>query len=339
MSPVSDLRAYFTRASTSAKTIDHPVTEEPAKSRFRLDNSCSDIFILPDGRQLGYAQYGSQTGPAVLYLHGIPGSRIEAAMFDELSIQLGIRIIAADRPGIGWSSPHPGRTLLDYPKDLEHLAKHLELDAYSVLGVSGGGPYALACAMSLPREKLKSVSIVCGLGPPDIGMKGAHLSNWFGFTLGYRYMPCVVKRYWKRQPEGRLKLTDEKRLKLLLQRVSGSEEKYYAKDLEVMKDEDLLRLFLRSAREGFAQGFEGLLQDGKLMSIDFGFRIEHIHPDLPVQLWYGMDDTFVPLNHGVQIAIRLDGRAHLRVEDETHSSLVVNWKEDILKSLIEAHKA
>jgi hypothetical protein len=107
------------------------------------------------------------------------------------------------------------------------------------------------------------------------------------------------------------------------------------KDLEVMKDEDILRLYLRSTRESFAQGFEATLVDGRVMCTDWGFRIEDIRPDLPVQLWYGKLDTFVPLNHGVQIAARLGGRAHLRVEDETHASISgQRMKQEILRDLV-----
>jgi len=133
------LRAYLLQVFASFTTANNPVspqavlTSEPPKSRFRLDNDSSDTLTLPDGRKLGYAQYGSLTGQPILYLHGLPGSHLEAAGYDELGLKLSARIIAADRPGIGWSSPHPGRILLDYPKDLEHLAKHLELDDYGVL--------------------------------------------------------------------------------------------------------------------------------------------------------------------------------------------------------------
>ena len=107
--------------------------EEPVKCRFRLDNDSSATLVLPDGRKLGYAQYGPLTGRAVFYHHGLPGSRIEAAVFDEMTIDPPARIIAVDRPGYGWSSPHPGRTLLDHAKDIEYLANYLELDDYGVL--------------------------------------------------------------------------------------------------------------------------------------------------------------------------------------------------------------
>jgi hypothetical protein len=136
---ISDLRDYLFRLYSSFVATKEPVSTpavplgEPPRCRFRLDNSTSDVLILPDGRKLGYAQYGSPTGRAILYQHGHPGSRIEGAAFDELGLKLGARIIATDRPGMGWSSPHPSATLLDHPKDLEYLANHLKLEEYSVL--------------------------------------------------------------------------------------------------------------------------------------------------------------------------------------------------------------
>lgn len=130
---------YCYRAFATLKTHDKraslpaPVYGNNSKCRYRLNNDTSATLALPDGRKLGYAQYGSPTGRAILYLHGLPGSRVEAVQFDELAVRLGGRIIAADRPGIGWSSPQPNRTVLDHAKDIEHLAQHLELDVYGVL--------------------------------------------------------------------------------------------------------------------------------------------------------------------------------------------------------------
>ena len=75
-------------------------------------------------------------------------------------------------------------------------------------------------------------------------------------------------------------------------------------------------------------------QDGRLISTDWGFRVEDIRPDLPVQLWYGKLDSNVPVIHGEQTAERLGPNAHLRVEDETHWSINVNWREQILEDLL-----
>lgn len=138
MPTFSDLSAYLhgplgSLAADNPASTPSPPAQEPPNSRSRLHDDNSDTLLLPDGRRLGYAQYGAQTGRAVLYLHGHPGSRLEGAHLHDLGLKLGARIIAPDRPGVGWSSPHPGRTLLDHPKDLEHLADHLKLESYGVL--------------------------------------------------------------------------------------------------------------------------------------------------------------------------------------------------------------
>jgi hypothetical protein len=93
----------------------------------------SSTFTLPDGRKLGYAQYGAQTSRTVFYCHGLPGSRIEAAGLVPMALRLDIRIVGVDRPGYGLSSPQPGRTLLDYAKDIECLAEFIGVDSYGVL--------------------------------------------------------------------------------------------------------------------------------------------------------------------------------------------------------------
>jgi pimeloyl-ACP methyl ester carboxylesterase len=98
-----------------------------------MDNYDSDTLLLPDGRTLGYSQFGLLTGRPILYLHGHPGSRLEGTHLHDAALKVGARIVAADRPGVGLSSPQPGRKLLDNPKDLERLADHLKLESYGVL--------------------------------------------------------------------------------------------------------------------------------------------------------------------------------------------------------------
>ncbi|MFH5800912.1 alpha/beta fold hydrolase [Haladaptatus sp. CMAA 1911] len=78
----------------------------------------------------------------------------------------GLRILAPDRPGVGESDPILGRGLLDWPTDVVQLADELDVDEFAVIGVSGGGPYALACAYTIP-ERLTAVTIVSGVAPLD----------------------------------------------------------------------------------------------------------------------------------------------------------------------------
>jgi hypothetical protein len=113
MPPISNLNAYLLRVFTPSTTTNNPGSSpaastdepEPRKCRFHLDSDSSDTIILPDGRKLGYAQYGSLTGWPIFYLHGLLGSRIEAAFSHDMGLKLDARIVGVDRPGIGWSLP------------------------------------------------------------------------------------------------------------------------------------------------------------------------------------------------------------------------------------------
>jgi pimeloyl-ACP methyl ester carboxylesterase len=168
-------------------------------------------------------------------------------------------------------------------------------------------------------------------------MSGARLLNRIGFPYGYRFCPAFLNRlYWQREAIGRIDLSDEERLEMVLQEVEKSKSKMAEKELAAMRDQNFHRLALRSSREAFSQGFDGVLLDGRLCCLDFGFKVEDIRPDLPVQLWYGKQDVFVPPNHGVQLARRLGSRADLHLEDETHVTLTLNRRKEILENMIKA---
>jgi len=123
---------------------------------------------LADGRKLGYDEFGSQDGRPVFYFHGTPSSRLEWQLFgsDALAKALRLRLIVPDRPGMGLSSFAAGRRISDWPADVASLADHLGMQRFAVLGYSGGGPYAVACALALP-ERLTRVGVVSGAGPFD----------------------------------------------------------------------------------------------------------------------------------------------------------------------------
>lgn len=119
--------------------------------------------ILPDGRRLGHALYGDSAGPPVIYMHGFPASRLEAKLLEEAACEIGVSLITPDRPGLGLSDFQPGRAITDWPGDVAHLADALDLDRFSVVGVSGGCPYALACAHQLGDRVIRT-AIIAGMG-------------------------------------------------------------------------------------------------------------------------------------------------------------------------------
>lgn len=119
---------------------------------------------LADGRVLAYIELGDPSGAPVMYFHGFPGSRLEGRLAADAARRRGLRLLAPDRPGFGASTWQPRRTLAGWAADAGSLADTLGIERFSVVGVSGGGPYALACAAGLP-DRIGGVAVVAGLGP------------------------------------------------------------------------------------------------------------------------------------------------------------------------------
>ncbi|MFC1926428.1 alpha/beta fold hydrolase, partial [Chloroflexota bacterium] len=125
----------------------------------------TNILRLPDGRQLGYAEYGDPDGKPVILLHGNPNSRLLYGLMPDCPFRPDLHLIAPDRPGYGLSDFYlPGHDILDYPKDIVALANALGIEKYAVFGASGGGPAALACAWKIP-ERLTAIGLWGSVGP------------------------------------------------------------------------------------------------------------------------------------------------------------------------------
>jgi hypothetical protein len=137
-----DAKSYFDWIFYGPKPIPNPPGRPSSPIHiYSLSGSnpyteSSNFVILSDGRKLGYAQYGSPAGKPIIFLHGMPGSRLDAAHFDDVGKELGARVIGIDRPGIGWSTPQRDRTLLSHAKDIEALTDHLNIDKFSIMARS-----------------------------------------------------------------------------------------------------------------------------------------------------------------------------------------------------------
>jgi pimeloyl-ACP methyl ester carboxylesterase len=125
----------------------------------------TQLLRLPDGRRLAFCEWGDAAGPAVLSLHGTPGSRylrhVGSAYEDDR-----LRVVTYDRPGYGRSDPQPGRSVFETAADVEALADHLGIDTFAVAGVSAGGVHALAAAAALPDRVTRCV-LIKPLAPYD----------------------------------------------------------------------------------------------------------------------------------------------------------------------------
>src|SRR5688572_6695284 len=119
---------------------------------------------LPDGRKLGYGDYGDPQGEPVFFFHGWPSSRFHGKLLHEGARERGLRVIAPDRPGIGLSDPLPGRGFGTWPGDVAGLADALGFGTFRLFGISGGCPYTLATAAALP-ERVRAAAVLCGAPP------------------------------------------------------------------------------------------------------------------------------------------------------------------------------
>jgi pimeloyl-ACP methyl ester carboxylesterase len=122
---------------------------------------------LPDGRSITFFSAGPDDGFPVIYCHGAIGSpRWRTPELDRVIERLGIRYLVINRPGFAGSDPSPGRTVLDFARDIGTVMSVLGYRRFSVVGVSAGAPYALACGWAL-AERLVGLAAVSPLGPPD----------------------------------------------------------------------------------------------------------------------------------------------------------------------------
>lgn len=281
----------------------------------------SNEIQLPGGRALCYAECGDPGGRPVFYFHGFPGSRLEAGLIGPAAAAHGVRIFAVDRPGFGRSGFQPRRRLLDWPDDVGLLADALGLGRFSVLGVSGGGPYALACARSL-AARLDGVAVAAGLGPvPDPGgLAGMIWHNRWGLHV-------VSRAPWLSLPVFAL-------LAPLFQRnpawvVARLAARAAPPDEAFFRHPERAAVFAETLREAFRQGPRGPARDAVIYGRPWGFRLQDV--TAPVRLWHGERDTVVPAAMGRRVAAALPRCRAEFFRDEGHFSLVVHVAEKFLR--------
>jgi hypothetical protein len=178
---------------------------------------------------------------------------------------------------------------------------------------------------------------MCGLGPLDIDTSAKGLIARLAVAITYPFIPTAVRFMFQSSPFGRVDLTDQARLDMLLQQVEDGKPKSKAEEIErdsILDDHSGIIRALRSCREAFSHGFYHTGFDGQLMAGRYGFRIEDIRQELPFQLWYGTLDATTPINHGRQIAARLGERAQLRESEDTHGSLQVRYVKEAWETLL-----
>lgn len=282
-------------------------------------------LTLPDGRRLGYACYGSPDGRPVVYLHGLPGSRLECQLIEATARAAGVRVLAPDRPGYGLTQPRSDASLLAWTADISGLADTLGIGRFRVIGVSGGAPCALACARALP-ERIPRVALVAGLGPLENAdlRRDMRFSARLAFYLGSRvpglfYLVAGL-------PLTGLARSHPALLVRLIAAINGSP------DREVLLDAASLAAFSDSIRLCFEQGSRGSLTDLQLFRRPWEFSPGEIRQ--PVQLWHGTRDKVVPVSHSRYLQARLPHASLDVVTGAGHFSLPLEHMQAILDGLM-----
>lgn len=275
---------------------------------------------LGDGRRLAYDLLGDPGGRPVLLLPGTPGSRLQLASADEPARRLGVRLVVPDRPGYGASTHHPGRTLLSWAADVRILASHLRLDPFVVVGLSGGGPHALAVGRAM-ADRVPAVATIGSPAPrhpaepslpPERLMGRLARRSVFLARLAF----AGLLEFGRRNPSA------------ALDRLAAAMAETDAALLAT--DAALRAAFLADLAHRAPTAARAAARDFRLFVTPWDFRLEEI--DVPVHVWHGTEDRNVPVEHAAVIARRCP-RAELHLVPGAGHLLLASHADDVFATL------
>lgn len=252
----------------------------------------------------------------MLVFHGLPGSRRQRHPDDAVARLLGARMLHVDRPGFGRSSAAPRRTISGFANDVRVAFDSLGIDRVRLAGISGGAPYALACAALMPERVVKT-AIVSGLGPPG-SMPGARmvLRNRLGVLIAPR-APWLLTPFARGMRS--LALDDPQ---AYLDMVG---ESLNAADREVVARPEVRAMFTEDLAEAFAQSSGAFVRDLALIAGDWRFDLGAVRS--PLRLWHGTEDRAVPAAAAQALAARVPGAQLTLLPGEGHFLVFERWRE------------
>jgi pimeloyl-ACP methyl ester carboxylesterase len=260
-------------------------------------------------RTLGCAEFGDPEGHAIFWLHGTPGGRLQVPPGAPAEARArGLRLIAVERPGTGWSSPHRYGCVREFAADLGALADELGVARFAVVGVSGGGPYALACAHDL-GARLTAACVLGGFGP----VRGAEAVPGRTRLLAL-FAPALALGA---EPMGRALAGTLARLTAH----SGRAVRLFAAltsaaDRAILTSPEFEAVFVGDILHVLDDGLSAATHDFRLFTRHWGFRLADIQA--PVYFWQGERDGIVPPSHGRHQASLVPGARLFVAADEGH---------------------
>jgi len=267
----------------------------------------TNIVLAHDGRRLAVEEWGAADGAPVFLMHGTPGSRFGPRPRGSVLYRLGVRLIAYDRPGYGDSDRLGSRVVAHAAEDVAAIADALGLERFAVLGRSGGGPHALACACLL-GDRVRCAAVLVGLAPRDAeGLDwyaGMTASNVSAYQTAESGAGALVARFeaqaalMRRDPAAHLPYRDGE--------LSPS-------DRGVMSDAGIRTMMVSNFAEAVKRSGGGWVDDAVSFITRWGFDPARI--TVPVLLWHGARDVHAPVRHTLWLAERIP-RSHLVIAAE-----------------------
>lgn len=277
-------------------------------------------------RRLSFAEYGSRRGPAIVWMHGTPGARRQVPLeVREHAERHGLRILALDRPGIGSSTPYLYPDILDWTHDLELVLETLAIDTVRIIGLSGGGPYALAAGAALP-DRVHGIGILGGVAPT----RGADAAAGGPIQLAVHLAPMLALT---RVPLG-VALTQVIRL---VRPLAGPVLDLYATvqpagDKNLLSRPEFKAMFLDDLLNGSRFQTLAPINDLVLFTRPWGFEAADVR--VPVRWWHGDADHIVPFAHGQHLVDRLPDASLSVIAGESHlGGLAI--AEEVITTLME----
>jgi pimeloyl-ACP methyl ester carboxylesterase len=270
-----------------------------------------DEVLIKGWRRVAYRRCGDPDGYPVFLLHGTPGSRISARPTDAELCALGVCLITYDRPGYGLSDPQPGRTVADAADDVRAIANACDYGRFAVLGRSGGGPHALACA-ALLSDRVSAAASLVGLAPYGaVGLdwlKGMAKENQIQYAAAV-VGPAALARIL--YPQAVAMRDDPEHF------VRRIESDAVPADRMVLADPQYRKALIAAMTEGIGRSLDGWTCDSLAFTRPWGFEPHLIA--VPTLLWHGAWDVFSPVSHARWLAERIK-TAILVLSESAHLS-------------------
>lgn len=278
---------------------------------------------LADGRTIAYETWGDPDGRPLLLIHGTPGSRLLRSSDPDLYARIGAHVATYDRPGYGQSTVHRDRTVASAALDGVAVADALGWDRFAALGISGGGPHALALGALVP-DRVASLGLAVGSTPVELVDPDDLIAlNREGIR--------------RAREEGRESL--EQFLGELIAQVDGdfgalidaAMEDAPPVDRELLTQPVFRQRMLESMTEAFANGPQGWLDDAWALSTSWGFDLADV--ETPVHLWYGELDRNWPLRAVHLMRDQLDVASFEVIADAGHFGWLAH-EQRVLETLL-----